>query len=118
MSPDCPCPDSRSRLVREGPAGFNADATRPIGSTECSTGKRGKYAGSTFRFRPRSEETFDLSLVVEEDLLGRRRLGQARHGHDLTADNHDEAGAGRQPDLAHRHDMAMRRPAQIRIGRE
>jgi hypothetical protein len=28
---------------------------------------------------------------------------QARHGHDLAADRDDEAGAGRQPHLAHRH---------------
>jgi hypothetical protein len=28
------------------------------------------------------------------DVLGRRLGGQARHGHDLAADDDDEAGAG------------------------
>ncbi len=55
------------------------------------------------------EQAFDLALLVEEDLLRGRRLGQAGHGHDLAADDDDEAGAGRQPDLADRHGVAGRR---------
>jgi hypothetical protein len=33
-------------------------------------------------------------------------LGRPGHGHDLAADDDDEARAGRQPHLAHRHGMA------------
>src|SRR5439155_232716 len=40
------------------------------------------------------------------------------HGHDLTADDDDEAGAGREPHLAHRHGVAGRRAAQVGVGRE
>src|SRR5438128_6983674 len=64
------------------------------------------------------KQAFDLALLVEEDLFRGRRLGQARHGYDLTADDDDEAGAGREPHLAHRHGVAGRRAAQVGVGRE
>ena len=48
-----------------------------------------------------SEQADDLALGVDVDGVCRRHPGQARHGHDLTADRHDELGTGREPDLAH-----------------
>src|SRR6478736_4123028 len=40
------------------------------------------------------KQSDDLALRVDVDRIGRRHLGQAGHGHDLTADRHHEFGAG------------------------
>ena len=50
--------------------------------------------------RPLSEQTDDLPLIVDIDLLGGRDFRQSGHGHDVAADHDDELGAGREPDLA------------------
>src|SRR5688572_17793403 len=49
----------------------------------------------TFSLRyssPRLEQPDDFAVVGEIDPLGRRHLGQSRHGHDIAADHHDELG--------------------------
>ena len=50
--------------------------------------------------------------------FGRWHSRQARHRHDLARDDDDELGAGRQPQLADRHDVTRRRAALRRVGRE
>ena len=40
------------------------------------------------------EQAHDLAVGADVDGVGRRHLGQARHGHDLAADRDDELGAG------------------------
>ena len=65
-----------------------------------------------------SEQSLDITLVVQENPLRRRRFRQARHGHDLAGDGDDEAGARRKPHLAHGDDVAFRRAAQVRVGGE
>ena len=52
--------------------------------------------------RRRLEQPDDLAVGADVDRIGRRHLRQARHGHDLTADRHDELGAGGEPHFAHR----------------
>ncbi len=65
--------------------------------------------------RRRSEKPFDPA-VAHEDLLGRRRARQSRHGHDVAHQHDDEARARAQADLADRRDMAARRAEQGRVG--
>src|SRR3989442_1107240 len=55
--------------------------------------------GMLSRGRPRkrllnSKQTDNPSIGPDVDGVRRRHLGQARHGHDLTADRHDELGSG------------------------
>src|SRR6056297_3101134 len=65
-----------------------------------------------------SEQPFDLASIVEPDRFRRRHARQARHGHDLAADNHNETGPRAEAHFAHRDGMPGRRAAQRRIGRE
>src|SRR5436190_18530448 len=39
-----------------------------------------------------SEQPDDPPLIVDVDRIRRRHFRQPRHGHDLTADRHDELG--------------------------
>src|SRR6266849_8657382 len=64
------------------------------------------------------EQPHDASVGADVDRVGRRHLGQAVHGHDVTADRDNELRAGRQPDLAHRHDVIAGRALGVGIGRE
>jgi hypothetical protein len=48
------------------------------------------FAGTTVLYG--SEQPDDLSVRTDIDAVGGRDLGQARHGHDLTADRHHELG--------------------------
>ena len=73
--------------------------------------------GDGVRLEPQNRPD-DLALGADVDRVGRRHLRQARHGHDLTADRHDELGAGREPHLAHRNREAGRRALGVRVGRE
>src|SRR3546814_3059511 len=61
----------------------------------------------------RSEQALDEAVVVELDAVRRGHARQARHGHDLAADRHHEAGTGRQAHLADRHLVSFRRAAQV-----
>ena len=70
------------------------------GSTECDT----------------SKQTLDQSLGVNADRLGRRHAWQAGHRPDCAADGDDKACPGRQPDIAHRHDVAGGRAKQRGVG--
>src|SRR4051812_27280679 len=63
------------------------------------------------------EQTYDLA-VDEVDLVRRRHLGQARHGHDVAADHHYELGARRQAHFAHVYHVVRRRAPQRSIGRK
>ncbi len=60
--------------------------------------------------------------LAPEQIASARRAArcalQTWHGHDLAADDHQELGAGPQPDLADRHNMVRRRAFQIRVGGE
>src|ERR1700704_681656 len=47
------------------------------------------------------EQPDNPPVRADVDRVGGRHLRQTRHGHDLTADRHDELGAGREPHLAH-----------------
>ena len=42
----------------------------------------------------KSEQPFDLTIVVQTDRLRRRNARQAGHGHDLTADRDNETRSG------------------------
>ena len=59
-----------------------------------------------------SEQAGDAAVGVDVDGLGRRFLGQAGHEHDLAADGHHEAGAGRQKDAVD-IDVEVARPAEV-----
>ncbi|CTQ54261.1 hypothetical protein LP7551_02793 [Roseibium album] len=48
------------------------------------------------------EQTFNLPLIIEPDLIGRRHARQAGHGHDFTADDDNETCTGREPDFPDR----------------
>ena len=61
---------------------------------------------------------FDTPLAVQADRFGRRPARQPGHGHDVPADRDHEAGPGREPDIAHRQDVAVRCPAPRRVGAE
>src|SRR5262245_14267501 len=69
------------------------------------------------RAGPASEQPDDLP-VDQVDLHRRRHLGQARHGHDVAADHHDELGACRETHFAYVDDVVRGRRAQLRVGRE
>ncbi len=57
-------------------------------------------------------------MLVHVNRVRRRHFRQARHGHDLTADRHDEFRAGREPHFANRNVEAGGRALGVRIGRE
>src|SRR6185437_16850154 len=67
--------------------------------------------------RAGSEQADDLA-ILDVDGVGRRRFRQTRHGHDLTADRHDEFGAGREAHLADRDRETGRRALGVGVGRE
>src|SRR5262245_55948575 len=64
------------------------------------------------------EQSLDLPLLVEADVVRARHLGQARHGHDLAGDDDQELRARRQPHLADRDHVVGRRILEIGVGRE
>src|SRR5688572_20424136 len=68
--------------------------------------------------KPLSEQSRNPAVSRHRDLVRGRHLGQARHGHDLTADGDKELGTRRQPYLADRHDVVGRRTLEVGIGRE
>ena len=53
-----------------------------------------------------SEQASDLAVGVHVDAHGGGLLGQARHGHDIAADDHHETGTGSQTHFAHLHGEA------------
>jgi hypothetical protein len=62
------------------------------------------------------EQPDNLPLRVDVNRVGRRNLRQTRHGHDLSADRHDELGARGKAHLAHRDGMVDGSSLKIRIG--
>src|SRR5580704_12919255 len=54
----------------------------------------------------------DTAVIGDRDRFGGWMAGQAGHGHDVSADRHDEFRAGGEPYLAHRQDMARGRADQ------
>jgi hypothetical protein len=65
-----------------------------------------------------SKQPGDAAVGAEVDGVCRRHPRQAGHGHDLSADRHDELRSGREPHLAHGDDVIRRRALEVRIGRE
>ena len=63
-----------------------------------------------------SEQPDDPAFVGDVDGVGARHLRQSRHGHDISADQHDEFRARRQSHFANRQHMVVRCAAQLRIG--
>src|SRR5258706_4685413 len=64
------------------------------------------------------EQPNNLPVVIKVDRASRRHLREARHGHDVAADHHDELRPGSEPHFANVHDVPGRRAAQQRVGRE
>src|SRR5262245_28558510 len=64
------------------------------------------------------ETPYHLPGIVDIDGIGRRHLGQAGHGHDVTTDHHDELGTSGEAHLANVHQVTVRRAAEFRIRRE
>src|SRR5688572_20795945 len=79
------------------------------GAPRVRCAKRAHYTGS---------EQADHLAVNQVDLVGGRNLRQARHGHDVTADHHDELGTGSQAHLADVDYVVGRRAARGGVGRE
>ena len=70
--------------------------------------RRRRRTGSTVRSREAGarqnlEQADDVPVGIDVDVLAARLRRQARHRPHLAAQRGDEAGAGRQPDLADRH---------------
>ena len=66
--------------------------------------------------RVHSEQPHDLSIRIDVDGVRCRHLGQAWHGHDVTADRDHELGTGGEANLAHRDHVIDGRALEVRIG--
>src|SRR5919106_636262 len=66
----------------------------------------------------RLEKPLHQAVGVNPDLVGRGYARQARHGHDVAADHHEELGAVGQAYLADRHDVMAGRALEVGVGRE
>src|SRR6185436_14621163 len=64
------------------------------------------------------EQSGNLSLAIQPDDFRRWHLGKAWHGHDVTADHHNEFRPRRKPDLTYGYYVVRRRTFQIGIGGE
>ena len=69
-------------------------------------------------FDQRLKEPFYQTITIQMNPFGRGRFRQARHGHDFSADGHNEAGSGGKTNFPYVHDMVYRRPPQMRVRRE
>src|SRR5437762_169523 len=67
---------------------------------------------------PWLKQSDDSAVRHYVDLVCRRNLRQAGHGHDVAAYRDDELGAGGKPHFADRHDVMFRSALPIRIGRK
>src|SRR5690606_41060546 len=86
-----------------GNSGGNCRATMAESGHNAGRGIKSWSCGKSL------EEADDVAVLVEADLVGGGHLGQSRHGHDLAGDDDDELGAGSEPHLAHRDNVAARR---------
>ena len=55
------------------------------------------------------EQSGDLAVLVHVDALGGRDLRKTGHGHDVAGEGHQEAGAGRDLQVAHGDGKALGR---------
>ncbi len=84
-------PGQRSEGPGQGPVKPESAGSGPIpGKT------RGFLADTTL------EQPFDLSGVIDADLLRRRSTWHPGHCHDLAADHHNETGTRTESHLPHR----------------
>ena len=57
------------------------------------------------------EQTLNFTIGIDADGFSGWFTWQARHRHNLAADDNNKAGTGTDPHLAHRHNMAGWRAA-------
>ena len=125
-----------ARARRAAPAPRRAPADRPGVPWACVGGRRRAapgvfslwevgwccgymFADPHIHLREQSRARDHLPSITPTSMASaRRHPGQARHGHDLSADRHHELGTGGEPHLAHRDDVVRRRALGIGVGRE
>ena len=62
------------------------------------------------------EQPGDAAFWCNVDVVCRGNLRQSGHRHDIAADRDDEFRARRQPHLANRNHVILRRALQVGIG--
>ena len=77
-----------------------------------------RLAALADRRKARLEQPGDPPVAGHVYARGGRHLGQARHGHDVAAHDHDELRTRGQPDFTDVQHMSGRRAEQFRIRRE